>query len=219
MFIAGFALFLFFTNEFIANEAMLAWEPDAIAYTDIDKTYELGIILAGVTRSGLLPADRVYFQRGVERVTHTLQLYRLGKIRRILVSGGSGSLLETEAREAEDIRRALLTMGVEETDILVESNSRNTHESAVEIRQILADMNQDASGCLLITSAFHMPRSIACFKKVGLEMDVFPTDSYTHSRTFTPDVLFIPKIGALEAWHKLTREWTGLIAYKFAGYV
>lgn len=219
MFVATLIFFLFFTNDFIANEVMLAWEPDAVAYRDIGKTYDLGILLAGVTRSGNTPDDRVYFQRGVERITHTLQLYRLGKIRRVLVAGGSGRLLDIGEREADDIRSALIMMGVDPVDILVESNSRNTRESAVEVHRILAEMKQDAGGCLLITSAFHMPRSSACFAKVGLEMDTFPTDSYTHPRTFTPDVLFIPKISALEVWHKLTREWTGLIAYKIAGYV
>lgn len=219
MAVAGFILFLFFTNDFIANEVMRAWEPGPIAYRDINKTYDVGILLAGLTRLGNSPTDRVYFQRGVERLTHSLQLYKLGKIRRILVAGGSGRLLDTRQREADDIKRALLMMGVEEADIIVENNSRNTRESAVEVQKILAEMNQDASGCLLITSAFHMPRSSACFSKVGLEMDTFPTDSYTHPRTFTPDVLFIPKTGALEVWNKLTREWTGFIAYKLAGYV
>lgn len=219
MFVAGFILFLFFTNDFIANEVMRAWEPDAIAYQDINKSYDLGILLAGVTRSGNTPADRVYFQRGVERLTHTLQLYRMGKIRRILVAGGSGRLLDIGEREADDIRNALVMMGVDEADIIVENNSRNTRESAVEVQKLLAEMNQNASGCILITSAFHMPRSSACFAKVGLPMDTFPTDSYTHPRTFTPDILFIPKTGALEVWHKLTREWIGFIAYKLAGYV
>lgn len=216
---AGFILFLFFTNDFIANEVMRAWEPDPIAYRDINKTYDLGILLAGVTRSGNTPTDRVYFQRGVERLTHTLQLYRLGKIRRILVAGGSGRLWDIGEREADDIKSALIMMGVDEADIIVENNSRNTRESAVEVHKILSDMKQEADGCLLITSAFHMPRSSACFEKVGLPLDTFPTDSYTHARTFTPDVLFIPKTSALEIWHKLTREWTGLIAYKIAGYV
>lgn len=219
MFAAAFILFLFFTNDFIANEAMRAWEPEAIAYQDIDKTYDLGILLAGVTRSGNEPNDRVYFQRGVERLTHTLQLYRLGKIRRILVAGGSGRLLDIGEREADDIKNALVMMGVPEADILVENNSRNTRESALEVQKILAEMNQNASGCILVTSAFHIPRSAACFGKVGLSMDTFPTDSYTHPRTFTPDVLFVPRTGALEVWQKLTREWTGFIAYKLAGYV
>lgn len=218
-FIAGLCLLFFFSNDFIANEVMNAWEPEATPYASIAKMYDWGIVLTGVTLPAREPRDRVYFQRGADRVTHAVQLYKLGKIRRILVTGGSGRLLDVGQREADDVKAAMVMMGVPEDDIITESNSRNTHESALEVGRILASMGQSPSGCLLITSAFHMPRSYACFRKVGLEMDTFATDSYVHPRTFTPDVLFIPNIGALENWQKLLREWTGFVAYKLAGYV
>jgi uncharacterized SAM-binding protein YcdF (DUF218 family) len=218
-FITGLSLLLFFSNDFLANEVMNAWEPEPTPYDSIAKTYDWGIVLTGVTLGGKEPRDRVHFQKGADRVTHAVQLYKLGKIRRILVTGGSGRLLDIGEREADDVKAAMVMMGVPEHDIIAESNSRNTRESALEVEQILANLNQDPSGCLLITSAFHMPRSYACFRKVGLEMDTFATDSYVHPRTFTPDVLFVPRIGALEIWQKLLREWTGFVAYKLAGYV
>ena len=217
--VAGFTFFLFFSNDFLANEVMRMWEPDATAYHDIRKTYALGILLTGVSISGKEPADRVYFQRGVERVTHTVELYKLGKIGGVLVTGGSGRLLNTDQKEAEDIKRALVMMGVNEVDVMVENASRNTHESAVEVKKMLDRMSRSYSDCLLITSAFHMPRTAASFRKAGMEMDTFTTDSHTHPRTFTPDALFIPKIESFVIWHKLTREWVGFVAYKLVGYV
>jgi uncharacterized SAM-binding protein YcdF (DUF218 family) len=218
-FITGLSLLFFFSNGFIANEAMRAWEPAPTPYDSITKTYDWGIVLTGVTIGGKEPKDRVHFQRGADRVTHAVELYKLGRIRRILVTGGSGRLLDIGEREADDIKSAMVLMGVPEEDIISEANSRNTRESALEVQRILASLNQSPSGCLLITSAFHMPRSYACFRKVGLELDTFATDSYAHPRTFTPDVLFIPRISALEIWQKLLREWTGFLAYKLAGYV
>lgn len=218
-FITGLCLLLFFSNDFIANEVMNAWEPEATPYDSIATPYDWGIVLTGVTVSGKEPRDRVYFHRGADRVTHAVQLYKLGKIRRILVTGGSGRLLDIGEREADDVKAAMVMMGVPEHDIIAESNSRNTRESALEVERILAALNQNPSRCLIITSAFHMPRSYACFRKVGMEMDTFATDSYVHPRTFTPDVLFIPRIHAVEVWQKLLREWTGFVAYKLAGYV
>jgi uncharacterized SAM-binding protein YcdF (DUF218 family) len=218
-FITGLCLLLFFSNDFIANEAMYAWEPPATPYDSIAESYDWGIVLTGVTLAGKEPNDRVYFQKGADRVTHAVQLYKLGKIRRILVTGGSGRLLDIGEREADDVKTAMVMMGVPAHDIIAESRSRNTRESALEVERILTTLNQNPSGCLLITSAFHIPRSYACFRKVGLEMDTFATDSYVHPRTFTLDVLFVPKIGALEVWQKLLREWTGFVAYKLAGYV
>lgn len=215
----GFGLLFFFSNDFMANEVMLIWEPDATPYIDIKKKYEYGIVLTGVTSSELTPRDRVYFHKGADRVTHTVQLYKLGKIKKIIVSGGSGRLLDTGVREANDFMDVMTMMGIPAEDILVESQSRNTFESAVEVKKLLEQRLIKPSECILITSAFHMRRSIACFRKAEMEMDTFTTDFYTHRRTFTPDVLLVPRIEAMLIWQRLIKEWVGFVAYKIAGYV
>ncbi|HET9054721.1 MAG TPA: YdcF family protein, partial [Cyclobacteriaceae bacterium] len=89
----SFFLLLFFSNDFIANEAMLAWEVKATPYASINNVYDWGIVLTGVTANDREPADRVYFNHGADRVTHTVQLYKKGIIKKILVTGGSGRLL------------------------------------------------------------------------------------------------------------------------------
>ncbi len=79
----GLVLMFFFSNDFIANEMMRAWEVKTTAYSDMQPR-ALGIVLTGVTMSDLRPDDRVYFHRGADRVTHTVQLYKLGLIAKIL---------------------------------------------------------------------------------------------------------------------------------------
>lgn len=216
--ISGVILLFFFTNDFIANEVVSAWEPAGIPYADMQK-YELGIVLSGVTIAERTPNDRVYFQRGADRVVHAVELYKLGIIKKLLVTGGSGRLVDIGERESDDIKKAMILMGVPPEDILVENESRNTHESAVAVKEILGRISQQPSACVLITSAFHMRRSQACFNKVGLAMQTFPTDFYAHPRNFYPDTLFIPKPEAMMIWNKMIREWVGLVAYKIAGYV
>jgi len=215
----GFGLMFFFSNDFIANELMLAWEPDATPFADIKRKYEYGIVLTGVTSPGLAPKDRVFFNKGADRVTHAIQLYKLGLIKQLIVSGGSGRLIEIEEREADNIRDAMATLGVPISDILVENISRNTFESAVEVKKMLELRSIKPSDCILITSAFHMRRSIACYRKANMEMDTFTTDFYTHKRVITPDVLLIPRIEAMSIWQRLFKEWVGFVAYKIAGYV
>jgi uncharacterized SAM-binding protein YcdF (DUF218 family) len=80
-------------------------------------------------------------------------------------------------------------------------------------------MNYQDSACLLVTSAFHMRRSLACYHHAGLYPDEFSTDFYSHEREFYPDSILIPQLNALIVWHKLMREWVGFIAYKLAGYI
>jgi uncharacterized SAM-binding protein YcdF (DUF218 family) len=218
LFKSAFILLLLLSNNFIGNEVVLLWELPATPINEIKKRYELGIVLTGVTKGNMIPEDRVYFQRGADRVTHTLQLYRMGIIKRILVSGGSGTLLERNRQEADEIADALQLMGVPQEHILIENQSRNTHESSVAVKNMLAD-SLSSDQCLLITSAFHMRRSRACFNKVGWKMDTFTTDFLHHERKYTPDILLVPHVETLLNWNILIREWTGMIAYKISGYL
>jgi len=215
---AGLSLLLFFSNDFIANEVMRSWEIKTTAYAAMRK-YEMGIVLTGATIPLLEPDDRIYFQRGADRVTHTVQLYKLGLIRKILISGGSGRLTEAEEPEANKFQRAMMLMGVDSVDILLEGETRNTHESAVEVEKLLDTLNIRAEDCLLITSAFHMRRSLACYQKVGLSLTPFSTDFYSHPRHYYPDAFIVPKVEALNTWQKLIKEWVGIVAYKMAGYI
>jgi uncharacterized SAM-binding protein YcdF (DUF218 family) len=218
IFWTAFGALIFFSNEFIANEVMHAWEVDAKPYHALSK-YKLGIVLTGATITGLEPDDRVYFHRGADRVIHTVQLYKLGLIEKILISGGSGRLGGAAEPEADQFKKTMLLMEVPEEDILIENETRNTAESAIEVRKILDSMGYRQNECILITSAFHMRRSLASYRKAGLELESFSTDFYSHPRYFAFDALFIPNHDAMTKWQKLAKEWVGIIAYKMAGYI
>ncbi len=213
----GLILLLFFSNDFIVNEVIRLWEVKPVAFAQLSDKPRYGIVLTGTTMAEMEPRDRVYFQRGADRVIHTLQLYKLGKINKILISGGSGRLIDVGQREALEIKSVLIMMGVPESDILTESESRNTAESARESIQILNTLTRPED-CLLITSAFHMRRSLACFRNIGWDIQPFSVDFFAHPRKFTPDILIVPRSEAFGKWNILFKEWTGLLAYWLAGY-
>jgi uncharacterized SAM-binding protein YcdF (DUF218 family) len=214
----AFSMLVFFSNDFIANEVMAAWEIDAKPFAAMKK-YKLGIVLTGSTISGLTPDDRVYFHRGADRVVHTVQLYKLGLIEKILISGGIGSINPVGEPEANKFKKVMLMMGVPEADIMIENETRNTAESAVEVKRIISELGYLEKDCLLITSAFHMRRSLASYRGAGLELEPFSTDFYAQQRSFSPFDLFIPQLEAFEKWNKLSKEWFGIAAYKVAGYI
>ena len=214
----GLILLLVFSNEFIANELMKSWEVDTPAFNSMPK-YKLGIVLTGAVIPQLKPDDRVYFQKGADRVVHTVQLFKLGLIDKILVSGGSGRLIDIQEREADKFKEVMVLMGVPDSVIVLENQTRNTHESAVEVKKMLSTLGYKSDDCLLITSAFHMRRSLACYRKVGLTVDAFSVDFYAHQGNYYPDAFVVPKLDALIVWHKLVREWVGLAVYWVAGYV
>lgn len=209
-------LLVVFTNPFISNEAWLLWErgPKPIATLP---TYDAAIILTGLTELDKTPHDRVYTNKGADRVLHTIQLYKQGKCRYIIVSGGTGSLREKFAAEAIGLQHILLNAGVPQQAILLEDKSRNTYENARFTKQLLAG-RPDLKKLLLVTSAFHMRRSEACFAKAGVQVDTYPADFYTYDCSWDLNKLILPNEKVLYHWQKLFHEITGFLVYKLVGY-
>ncbi|CAN5269676.1 YdcF family protein [soil metagenome] len=216
--LTGVIFLLLFTNDFIINEILLWWEVPPTPMEAVAPGYDVAIILTGVTSTEKLPLDRVYFQKGADRVMHTVQLYKENKIKNILITGGSGSLIRDEIKEADQIKKILLLCEIPEDDIMVENRSRNTYENAAYSAELL---NQEYPNgkYLLVTSAFHLRRAQACFEKQGVNAQSFSTDFYTYPTRFTPDTLLIPTEGALAKWSILIKELVGMLFYRIAGYI
>ncbi len=213
--IVAAALILIFSNAFLFNEVMGAWELQTKKYEDL-KEYDVGIVLGGMMAyDGEF--DRIMFMRGTDRLMQAIELYKKGYIKKILFSGGSGSIIRQDMKEGIYAKRYLLTLGIPETDILIESESNNTRENALFSKEIL-EKQPGGKSYLLITSAFHMRRALGCFHQVGLDPDYYSTDRYSGMRAWVFDNLFIPNISSLQQWHMLIHEVIGFLVYKIAGY-
>lgn len=216
---AGIGLLLIFTNPFLSNLAILSWEPDFKSFEEIENR-EIGIVLTGVTNLSKTAYDRTFFNKGADRITHALQLYRMGKIKKILITGGQGLNPVNPQSEAELLKRFLLMTGMPESDILIEDQSKNTAQNA-QFTKAFLEQNKISTDqeFILITSAFHMYRAKACFDKVGLNSVTFPTDYYSHDVKYDIPSLLFPDPYSLEYWTKLFKEWIGIIVYKLVGYI
>ncbi len=209
-------LLCIFTNPFFSNEAWLLWEVPPTPVATLAH-YDAAIILTGITNQEKSPHDRIYTAAGADRFLHPLQLYKQGLVKKIIISGGSGSLLKKYSSEAAEIKQVLVYAGVPETAILVEDKSRNTHENAQFTKALLLQ-HPELQKLLLVTSAFHMRRAAGCFKKEGVPVIPFSTDFYTMDRGFTPDKLIIPSEECLYHWQKLFHEIVGYVVYRIMGY-
>ena len=215
----GIGLLLFITNPFLSNLALLAWEPEFKSFDQIEN-HEIGIVLTGVTNLSKTATDRTFFNKGADRITHALQLYRMGKIKKILITGGQGLNPVNPQTEAEVLKRFLIMTGLPESDILMEDQAKNTAQNA-QFTKVFLEKNGITTDqkFILITSAFHMFRSKGCFDKVGLTTTTFPTDYYSHDIKYDIPALFYPDAESITYWHKLVKEWIGIAMYKVAGYM
>jgi uncharacterized SAM-binding protein YcdF (DUF218 family) len=218
--ILGFIMLLIFTNGFIQNELLLLWEIKPIPLDQINEKYRVGIVLGGTADSERAPNDRLFFSRGAERITHAVNLYKAGIIDKILFTGGKGYIFEGPEIDNTPIFDFYIMCGVDSSDILVESTSRNTHQNAVHVRRILEDEDLFAGKHVLLTSAYHMRRSEGCFEKEGFEVLAFSTEMNTALPQYRYNYgLFIPSVAVLENWEFIIKEWIGYIVYWIVGYI
>jgi len=215
----GIGLFFFFSNPYLSNISMKTWEGDPTPISKIPK-HDIGVVLTGITNRYKRPTDRVYIQRGSDRVLHAILLYKQGLIKKLLISGGSGKLIDnsTDVKEADELKKVMLLAGVPDADIYIENTSRNTFESAVNSCHLLTTVFPNQS-FILITSAFHMRRASACFVKQNCQFTTFGTDYYSHDKAYNLDDFIVPKSHAIKNWEVIIKESLGIIMYWIYGYL
>ncbi len=211
-------LALFFTNRLIFNQFAKIWELKTITADQIQQPYEIGILLGGYSNSQIRPNhDRFNFSSRANRFLNAFELYKTGKVKKLLLTGGSGDLLQKHPSEGVEMKKFLMRLGVPEADIIIEGKSRNTWENALFTKQILNEQYPNAN-CLLITSAWHMRRSIACYRKAGVEFIPFSVDFVTEKDRWAPENSIIPDRMGFYFWEMLVKEWVGMAMYKLQGY-
>ena len=211
-------LLIFFTNHFLFNLVMRGWETDLYPVTELPQTYDIGIVLGGYSNFFLEDQGVYNFSPHANRLTQSVQLYRRGIIKKILLTGGSGGVLKKQPSEAQMLLPYLLESGIPREDIILEPKSRNTHENALFTKQLLSEQYPNAS-CLLITSAFHMRRSKGCFRKEGVAFTPFSVDPIGERLRFVPGSLLIPNRDGFYRWELLIKEWVGYVVYWMRGYI
>jgi len=190
------------------SERFPAWqfdgrEPDGI------------IVLGGPIDSEVSAArNALETDSSAERLIAMLELARRFPKARIVFSGGSGNLITNSVAEAPLAGQLLSRFGVAPDRIVLEDKSRTTEENAVFTRQLVTP--KPGERWLLVTSAFHMPRSIGAFRRAGFAIEAYPVDWRT--RGWVDAMTPFDKLSAgLARADVAVHEWTGLIAYRISG--
>lgn len=215
--IAALVILYICSNSFIVDECFRQWEPVTRDYDLMAAKYDGAIVLGGIGQIDMR-LEKINFGTSGDRLFQVLPYYFNGRIKKIIFTGGSGSIEFPEKKEAVYVKKYLKSISVPDSAIVIESNSRNTYENAVFTKKIMDSLNLKGS-YLLVTSAYHMPRSLAVFKKAGYtNLTPYITNKVSGERRLTPDHLLIPSIDALFSLHFLIHEWVGYLTYRIKGY-
>lgn len=175
-----------------------------------------GIVVLGGAIDADLSASHgtVVFTRAADRVVEAAALARQYPKARIIYSGGSANLIDGDAREADYAAAIFERLGIAKDRLIMERRSRNTMENAEFSKELAAPKNGER--WLLVTSAFHMPRSVGIFRKVEFPVEPCPVDWRTGR---SGDLLeFQPfALDGLERTEIAVREYLGLVAYRISG--
>lgn len=173
------------------------------------------IVLGGALGRGELAEDRdeVPLTAEAERMTRTVDLARHYPQARVVFSGFSGALVPRGPSESDLARRFFLESGLSEDRLTFENQSRNTAENAAFSQRLVRPQNGEV--WLLVTSAFHMRRSVACFRAVDWPVVPYPVD-YRTTRHGEEGSWLVMENGLVTLTLGL-REWVGLWAYRLTG--
>jgi uncharacterized SAM-binding protein YcdF (DUF218 family) len=168
------------------------------------------IVLGGATQhpSVFLAHGQVPLGEAAERMIAPVGLMRQHPNLKLVFSGGEGRLLATGTTEAELARAFYEEQGVDMSRVTLEGGSRTTRENAHQVAQLLGGRCKEP--WLLVTSAWHIPRSMAEFQAVGCNVTAYPVDFRTGH--FTPLTEY-SLAHSLLRWQTGLHEWLGLLVY------
>ena len=175
-----------------------------------------GIIVLGGAVSTVLTERRGQptVNEHAERFLALADLARRYPDAKLVYSGGSAVPFLPEYREADAARAVIDELGIDPKRMIYERQSRNTEEN-VRYSKALVDPKPGETW-LLVTSGWHMPRSVGIFRRQGWNVIPYPVDYLTDGQLVKiKDPDFAEGLGLL---HRGLKEWIGLVAYRLFGY-
>lgn len=214
---AGLGLFILVLSGWTTFGALLLHPlEDRFQKPDPVPEQVAGIIVLGGGFEGAINLARGGYELNAsgDRFVEAAILARRYPEARLVISGGSGSVMIDGEGDADTAPRLLEALGVERSRIEQENQSRDTYENAIMTRRMVEP--QSGEQWLLVTSAFHMPRSVSLFRKAGFNVTPWPVDY----KTAGTERVGLAEDNLLDNLRNTTvglREWIALVAYRLTG--
>ena len=198
----------------------MAWEQQyAPTLPELAADADIIVVLGGGLQGASKPERPTPDLGGAaDRMWAGAKLYNAGKAPKVLLTGGSQPWNGLTTSEADGMADLMISFGVAKEDLILEDQSQNTYENAVQSKPLLTEL--EAQSALLVTSAFHMQRSLAVFEKAMPEIKWIPygTDIQTVQRA--PSVIeWLPAVATLRQSQAYLRERVGIWVYGWRDYL
>lgn len=212
------------SNSWVANGLAQSLEWQQLPSQDLPKADAI-VVLGGATKPAFPPRPGVDLSEAGDRVLYGAQLYREGKAPLVIASGGRIDWRGGGPSESGDMAQIMETIGVPSAAILQDSTSLNTYQNAVNVKKIMKE--RGIRRVLLVTSAMHMPRSLAIFRRQGIDAIPAPTDflisqqesEEPNSSPQATMLSLLPDSDRLDRTTRALKEYLGMVIYRLRGWL
>ena len=149
----------------------------------------------------------------VERLTTFVNLANKFPDAKLVYAGGQGAITEQEYKSATTARLFFEQMGLDTSQIIFDPQSRNTQENAENALQLAQPKKGEK--WVLITSAWHMTRSVGIFRKLNWQVIPYPVDFKTTGKLEID--IRLPRFSSIASVSNAVYEWVGLFYYWLMG--
>jgi len=209
-FIIALVMLYFFSVPFFLNQ-FANWWSITPSHANETKVYSCAIVLGGFSSIGRNNAG--YFNGSADRFIQGVKTLLTGKATHIMITGGNGSLFPGGFSEANWVKTQLAAFKIPDSLTLIESRSRNTIENASFSKTMLQKAGLKPP-YLLITSDFHMRRSLMIFQKQGYDVVPYPCNIMAGHNDFSFTDL-VPDGSSIGGWEIYLKEMVGYVVDKW----
>ena len=219
--VIAFLPLLVFSQPWVADLGLMLWEEPLSIVEDFIPPLETGpqfdaiVVLGGFSSNRTSNFEHLEFNTQAERLLSGIRLHLQGTAPLLVITSGSASFDPNDPSEAVLAGKFALKLGVKPENLILETQSRNTRENATLTLPLLEE--KGVSRILLVTSAFHMKRSLAIFKKLDINATPFSSDTLLIKEHFP--FLLRPSPDALSLSTLLIKEILGTWVYSFMGWI
>ena len=211
-FIAGFlVIFIFSLNPvavLLINGLQSQYKPLITLPGPISRVVVLG---SSASAKKDLPANITLGSTSLARLTEGVRVFKLIQTKapyaQLVLSGGRAF---QSASAAGSMKNTAMIFGVDPAKIVIEDGSLDTHDEATFLQKTLQD-----EPFILVTSAYHMPRAMALFEKLGMHPIAAPTEFINISPNFF--TRYLPNASSLRISDIAIHEYLGIFVAKLKG--
>lgn len=197
-----------FTNGLLFVSAMNAWSKPYCTPPDSMLRFEIAIVAGGSVGYSQQLQQVDYNDKG-DRLTEAIRLYRLGRVKKLYLSGESAFNFIRGRSYAPQFLQYMRQMGVDPQDIILDRYARTSRENIANLTRLLASQDH-AKPILLITSGWHMRRLLKGFEGSGLHLVPYAVD-VPNIDPIHEWVDYLPSWDAAMEWQKLIHEIFGMV--------